>query len=220
MEETPCSEKLGSSVSNNEISKGSSTSSESITESNSKINSESSDKVLASLEQTLSKYKAQATLFRNKINEIKGSSSSSINETDLSHLSEDDARKLFIKENSTSVEEVDLMYSIYKKKNGLKIYYFVGNALNLILDLILKNVHLISDDSRFKLNASFADETAKITKEFEENSNKLDQKFDNKLASSAHRADSLNVDFAFYNKHTSLVNKYFEIFVSDLQKTI
>lgn len=208
MEETPCSEKLGSSVSNNEISKGSSTSSESITESNSKINSESSDKVLASLEQTLSKYKAQATLFRNKINEIKGSSSSSINETDLSHLSEDDARKLFIKENSY-IEKEDLMYSIYKEKNELKFYYFVGNALNLKLDLILKNVHLISDDSRFKLNASFADETAKITKEFEENSNKLDQKFDNKLASSAHRADSLNVDFAFYNKHTSLVNKDF-----------
>lgn len=58
----------------------------------------------------------------------------------------------------------------------------------------------------------------KLINEYKENSEKLSKKFNKPWASSAYYTDIINLDFHFYNKYTSIINRYFELFVSDLQK--
>lgn len=154
MEATP-SEKPQSSVSNNELSQGST--SQPITDSHSKTNLDYSRKLLASIEQALSKHKVQAVLFRYELDEFKGSSSSSISETDLRILPEKDIRELFIKENN-SIEKGNLMYSIYKERLELKSQYEAGKMLRTKAHIVKENVHLISEDSKSKFSAGYVGE--------------------------------------------------------------
>ena len=133
----------------------------------------------------------------------------------LPHLSEDQVEELFIMENS-STEKGELMYNLYKSK--AEFNKSASKIFTTKVDFMFKYMHLVSKKSYCDFSIGYTDELEKLYTEYVENTSKLRVKYLNIYNSPGYYKERLNLDFALYNKRTSLVNRHFELFVTNLQK--